>query len=89
MSVSLTKAAMRVIIGGLGLYAGIAMAFAQDAAVPQSPPAAQAAPGSPEATPPPSEDVKQIKLTEDQVTHFIAAQGDLAAIASKIQSAGD
>jgi hypothetical protein len=36
-----------------------------------------------------AQDVKQIKLTEDQVTHFVAAQTDLAAIASKIQAAGD
>ena len=36
-----------------------------------------------------AQDVKQIKLTEDQVTHFIAAQADLAAIASKIQDAGE
>ena len=36
-----------------------------------------------------AQDVKQIKLTEDQVTHFVAAQADLAAIASKIQDAGE
>ena len=36
-----------------------------------------------------AQDVKQIKLTEDQVTRFIAAQADLAAIASKIQDAGE
>jgi hypothetical protein len=36
-----------------------------------------------------AQDVKQIKLTEDQVVRFIAAQADLADIASKIQAAGD
>ena len=36
-----------------------------------------------------AQDVKQMKLTEDQVTRFIAAQADLAAIASKIQDAGE
>ncbi|WP_246317448.1 hypothetical protein [Hyphomicrobium methylovorum] len=34
-------------------------------------------------------DVKQIKLTDEQVKHFIAAQTDLAAITSKMQDAGD
>lgn len=34
-------------------------------------------------------DVKQIKLTNEQVQHFISAQTDLAAVASKIQAAGD
>jgi hypothetical protein len=89
MSVSLTKAAMRVIIGGLGLCAGIAIAVAEDAAAPQNPPAAERAPATTGTNPPPSDDVKQIKLTEDQVTHFIAAQPDLASIASKIQAAGE
>ena len=89
MSVSLTKAAMRVIIGGLGLCAGIAIAVAEDAAAPQNPPAAESAPATTGTNPPPSDDVKQIKLTEEQVTHFIAAQADLAAIASKIQAAGE
>lgn len=36
-----------------------------------------------------AQEVKQIKLTDDQVKHFISAQGDLAAMATKIQSAGD
>ena len=89
MSVSLTKAAMRAIIGGLGLCAGIAIAVAEDASTPQNPPAAESAPATTGTNPPPSDDVKQIKLTEDQVTHFIAAQADLAAIASKIQAAGE
>jgi hypothetical protein len=89
MSVSLTRTAMRVIIGGLGLVAGLTLANAQDAAPPANPPAGQgAAQPAPQGTPP-ADDVKQIKLTDDQVTHFIAAQADLAAIASKIQAAGD
>jgi hypothetical protein len=91
MSVSLTKAAMRVIIGVLGLCAGIAIASAEDTAAPQNPPAAQNPPPAQGGTDtnPSSDDVKQIKLSEDQVTHFIAAQADLASIASKIQAAGD
>ena len=36
-----------------------------------------------------AQDVKQMKLSDDQVKNFIAAQADLAAIASKIQSAGE
>jgi hypothetical protein len=36
-----------------------------------------------------AQDVKQIKLTDVQVTNFIKAQGDLAAMASKIQAAGE
>ncbi len=83
MSVSLTKAAMRVIIGGLGLVAFIASANAQDAAPPSNPPTEQSTGASA------SDDVKQIKLSDDQVTHFISAQADLAVIAGKIQAAGD
>ncbi|MFT3731241.1 MAG: hypothetical protein QM780_07430 [Hyphomicrobium sp.] len=87
MSVFLTKAALRALIGGLGLAAGIALAHAEDAAAPASPPPAQSDTGGPGATS--TDDVKQIKLTDEQVTHFISAQADLAAIASKIQAAGD
>jgi hypothetical protein len=87
MSVFLTKAAMRMMIGGLGLVAGIALADAQDAAAPANPPAAQGETGNP--APPQAEDVKQIKLTDDQVTRFISAQPELAAVAGKIQAAGD
>ncbi len=83
MSVSLAKTAMRGFIGALGLVAFISLANAQDAAAPKNPPADQGGGASS------SDDVKQIKLTDDQVTHFIAAQADLAAIASKIQAAGD
>lgn len=87
MSVFLAKAALRTIIGGLALAASTALANAADAPAPANPPAAQAAPAGSDAPAP--DDVKQIKLTDDQVTRFIAAQADLAAIASKIQAAGD
>ena len=36
-----------------------------------------------------AQDIKQIKLTEKQVSGFVASQKDLAAIAPKIQAAGD
>jgi hypothetical protein len=36
-----------------------------------------------------AQEIKQIKLTDKQVTGFVAAQKDLAAIASKIQAAGE
>ena len=36
-----------------------------------------------------AQDVKQIKLADAQVVNFVAAQADLAAIASKIQAAGE
>jgi hypothetical protein len=86
MSVSLTRTAFRTIIAGLGLVAGIALANAEDVAPPANPPSAQGEAGGSDAS---ADDVKQIQLTDDQVTHFIAAQSDLAAIASKIQAAGD
>lgn len=84
MSVFLAKATMRVIVGGLGLVASLTLANAEDAAPPTNPPAAQESSSGSD-----TDDVKQIKLTDEQVTHFIAAQADLAAIASKIQAAGD
>lgn len=40
-------------------------------------------------TPAVAQDVKQIKLNEAQIKGFIASQKDLAAIAGKIQTAGD
>lgn len=89
MAVSLTRTAAGVIIGAFGLCAAIAMASAQDAAAPQGTPAEQGASAAAGGNPPSQDDVKQIKLTDEQVTHFIAAQSDLASIASKIQSAGD
>ena len=36
-----------------------------------------------------AQDIKQIKLTDKQVTGFVAAQKDLSAISSKIQAAGE
>lgn len=36
-----------------------------------------------------AQEVKQIKLSDVQVTNFIKAQGDLASMASKIQAAGE
>ncbi|WP_045837836.1 hypothetical protein [Hyphomicrobium sp. 99] len=89
MAVSLTRTAARIFIGALGLCAMISIAWAEDAAAPQAAPAKQGAADATGGNPPPSDDVKQIKLTDEQVTHFIAAQADLASIASKIQSAGD
>ncbi len=89
MVVSLTRTAVRVFIGGLGLCAAMSIAAAEDAAAPKAAPAEQGAADAAAATPSPSDDVKQIKLTDEQVTRFIAAQTDLAAIASKIQAAGD
>lgn len=38
---------------------------------------------------PKDEPIKQVKLTEDQVKSFIAAQPDLATVAPKLQEAGD
>lgn len=88
MSVTSTKAAMRLIIGGLSVFGAVTFASADDAPPPAKAPAAQGE-AAPAANASAAEDVKQIKLTDDQVTHFIAAQSDLAAIASKIQAAGD
>jgi len=36
-----------------------------------------------------AQEIKQIKLTESQITGFVAAQKDLAAISAKIQAAGE
>jgi hypothetical protein len=38
---------------------------------------------------PKEEPIKQVKLTDDQVKNFIAAQPDLATVAPKLQEAGD
>ncbi len=89
MLVSMAKMTGRVGVVLVGLWAGLAVATAQET---QAPPAAAtqdgAAPNA-DAAAAPQDNVKQIKLTEDQVKRFIAAQTDLAAIASKIQAAGD
>jgi hypothetical protein len=65
-----------------GLCAGMGTAAAE---TPAAAPAAAAQEGAPAQ----QDDVKQIKLTDEQVKRFIAAQADLATIASKIQAAGD
>ena len=65
---------------------------AAPAAAPAAPAPAAAAPAAPAAAPvaaAPAPEVKQMKLSEAQVKNFIGAQPDLAAIASKIQAAGD
>jgi hypothetical protein len=84
MRVSVAKWA----VVALGIALGLGTAQAQDTT---KPPAAASTDqqGTPDASAGATDDVKQIKLTEQQVQHFIAAQPDLAAIASKIQSAGD
>jgi hypothetical protein len=84
MRVSVAKWA----VVALGIALGLGTAQAEDTT---KPPAAASTDqqGAPDANAGPTDDVKQIKLTEQQVQHFIAAQPDLAAIASKIQSAGD
>jgi hypothetical protein len=92
MLVSLARAAQRLGLVLVGLWLGLSAVAAQQATPPQqgTPPAT---PPAQQGTPPPAapaqQDVKQIKLTEDQVTHFISAQSDLASIASKIQAAGE
>lgn len=69
---------------------------AQDAAPPAAaPPAATdtaeppAAAAKDQAPPAATQDVKQIKLAEDQVKNFIKAQADLSAISAKLQAAGE
>jgi hypothetical protein len=94
MPVSMAKMTRRVavVLAGLsvglslGLWAGLATASAQTPA----PPAANTGDGAaPSDGAQQQDDVKQVKLTDDQVKRFIAAQADLAAIASKMQAAGD
>ena len=93
MLVSLARAARRPGLILMGLWLGLSAVTAQQATPPQqATPTQQAAPPQQGTAPPPApaqQDVKQIKLTEDQVTHFISAQTDLASIASKIQAAGE
>jgi hypothetical protein len=72
-----------------GLWLGLATASAQQTPAPATPPAPAAQEGASPSPPAAEQDVKQIKLTDEQVQHFIAAQTDLASIASKIQAAGD
>jgi len=84
MTVFMTKLAMRIAVVLVSALAVLSPVMAEDAAPAKT---GTAPPGS--SAPPPGEDVKQIKLTEDQVKNFIAAQPDLASIATKIQAAGD
>jgi hypothetical protein len=83
MTVFMTKLAMRIAVVLVNALALLPPALAEDAAP------AKTDTATPAAAPPTPEDVKQIKLTEDQVKNFIAAQPDLASIATKIQAAGD
>lgn len=86
MLVSMAKMTGRFGVVLVGLWAGLATASAQQ--TPAPPAAAAEGSAAPNAAAP-QDDIKQIKLTDDQVKHFIAAQADLAAVASKIQAAGD
>lgn len=88
MLVSMAKMTGRVGVVLVGLWAGLAVASAQDTAEPPAAAAQDQATPDAGAAPAP-DDVKQVKLSDDQVKRFIAAQTDLAAIASKIQAAGD
>jgi len=85
MRVSKAVMAGRVGLLAVGLLGGLAAAHAQQ--TPEPPAAADKAAAVDDGST--SDDVKQIKLTEDQVKHFIAAQPDLSAVASKVQAAGD
>ncbi|HVJ77490.1 MAG TPA: hypothetical protein VM620_06625 [Hyphomicrobium sp.] len=85
MRVSKAVMAGRVGLLAVGLLGGLAAAHAQQ--TPEPPAAADKAAAADDGSN--SDDVKQIKLTEDQVKHFIAAQPDLSAVASKVQAAGD
>ena len=89
MRVSMAKMAGRFGIILTGLWMGLATASAQQTPAPATPPAPAAQEGTSPSPSAAEQDVKQIKLTDEQVQHFIAAQTDLASIASKIQAAGD
>jgi hypothetical protein len=87
MLVSMAKFAGRFSVVLIGLWLGLATAAAQNDTA--APPAAGAQDDVAPSASAAQEDVKQIKLTDAQVEHFISAQADLASIASKIQAAGD
>jgi hypothetical protein len=97
MAVTSNRIERLLILMALGL--GLAWpAMAADAPAAAPAPAAQpapaaaapaAAPAATAAAPAAAPEVKQMKLSEAQVKSFIAAQPDLASIASKIQAAGD
>lgn len=88
MTIKRDRVASATLSALAGLWFALTPVNAQDApAAPAPPPGgAQAAPS---AAAPEAKEVKQIKLTEAQVGNFIKAQSDLAAIASKIQAAGE
>ncbi|HVZ04734.1 hypothetical protein [Hyphomicrobium sp.] len=87
MLVSMAKTVGRSGIVAIALLAGLQTASAQQKPAPAAGVSTHPDVGDDGA--PAQDDVKQIKLTDDQVKHFIAAQSDLAAIASKLQDAGD
>ena len=89
MLVSMTKMMGRCSVILVGLWAGLATAGAQQTPAPPAAAAAQDSAAPNAGAPVPQDDVKQIKLSDEQVKRFIAARTDLAAIASKIQAAGD
>ena len=62
-------------LGGLAMSLALSFVLASSAAIAQDTVAA--------------EPIKQIKLTEEQVTSYISAQPDLAGISGKQQEAGD
>ena len=72
-------AAICLAVTSAGVFAGTG-AFAEDA----HPDAQQEEPKDTHEEP-----IKQIKLTEQQVTNFISAQPDLATVAGKLQQAGN
>jgi len=88
MLVSMTKTMGRVAVMVVGLWAGGLAATAQDAPE-AAPDAATAGDSAAPGAAAPQDDVKQIKLSDDQVKRFVSAQADLAAVASKMQDAGD
>lgn len=85
MLVSMAKTAGRFGVLLVGLWAGLATANAQQTAPPAAAAQGEAAPSGAAR----QDDIKQIKLTDEQVKRFVSAQADLAAIASKMQAAGD
>lgn len=84
MLVSMAKMTGCVGVVLVGLWAGLAVATAQETPAPPAAATQDGAAPNADAAAAPQDNVKQIKLTEDQVKRFIAAQTDLAAIASKI-----
>lgn len=88
MTITLDRVTKSVFCALAGAWMAILPAVAQDGPAATDTPAASAQ-ASPPASLQETKEVKQIKLTDAQVGNFIKAQGDLAAIASKIQAAGE